>query len=68
MEFEWDEEKARINFDKHGVRFEDAIYIFENQTIERQDTRRDYGEVRIEAYGILDGRVLTVIYTDRVHA
>nr|WP_043923269.1 BrnT family toxin [Leadbettera azotonutricia] len=28
MEFEWDEEKNMANIQKHGVAFEDAIYVF----------------------------------------
>lgn len=26
MEFEWDENKAKSNRVKHGIRFEDAVY------------------------------------------
>jgi uncharacterized DUF497 family protein len=28
MQFQWDRAKARINFLKHHVRFEDAIHVF----------------------------------------
>ena len=28
MEFEWDKEKARTNFDKHSVSFEEAALAF----------------------------------------
>lgn len=28
MKFEWDEEKAESNFQKHGVSFEDASTVF----------------------------------------
>jgi uncharacterized DUF497 family protein len=33
VEFEWDEPKRLSNFDKHGVWFDDAIYIFEGRTV-----------------------------------
>ena len=28
MKFEWDEEKNRLNIKKHGISFQDAVYIF----------------------------------------
>lgn len=28
LEFEWDEDKAESNFEKHGVRFEEAAGAF----------------------------------------
>ena len=28
MEFEWDSDKARINFSKHGVSFKEATTVF----------------------------------------
>ena len=38
MIFEWDEEKAEINFRKHKVLFEDAKHIFlDPRRIERID-------------------------------
>lgn len=30
MEFEWDTNKARSNLSKHGVRFEDAVSVFDD--------------------------------------
>jgi uncharacterized DUF497 family protein len=36
--------------------------------LERQDTRRDYGERRVIAIGLADGIALTVVYTDRAEA
>jgi uncharacterized DUF497 family protein len=36
--------------------------------LETQDTRRDYGEVRMQAIGVADGDVLFVVYTDRGEA
>lgn len=39
--------------------------IFEGPTLEREDTRRDYGERRIIAIGLAAGLELTVCDTDR---
>ncbi len=30
MEFEWDENKAKSNRVKHGIRFEDAVLLFDD--------------------------------------
>lgn len=65
MEFDWDNNKAESNLKKHGIDFEDAIYIFDGHTHEWEDDRHDYGETRFVALGLLDGRVLAVVYTDR---
>lgn len=65
LNFEWDPKKNESNYNKHGIYFEDAIYIFLNMTFEQQDERHDYGEVRVIALGKVDGRVLDVVYTDR---
>ncbi len=65
MQFEWDAAKQAVNLAKHGVDFEDAIRIFDGPTLERFDERRDYGEVRIIAVGSVEGRQLTVVYTER---
>jgi uncharacterized DUF497 family protein len=65
MRFEWDEAKSRRNFDERGFGFDYAARIFLGPTLERQDQRRDYGEVRVQAIGETDGDVLFVVYTDR---
>ena len=35
MEFEWDEDKNKANFTKHGVNFETAGKIFDEYEAER---------------------------------
>ena len=62
---EWDEEKRRANLAKHGVDFALAARIFDGSTLEGPDTRRDYGEERMGAYGQAGGLVLFVVYTRR---
>ena len=39
--------------------------LFDGDTIEFDDRRRDYGERRILAYGAVAGRVLVCVYTWR---
>jgi uncharacterized protein len=42
-----------------------AKQIFDGLTLEREDDRFDYGEIRIYAIGLVNGLEITVIYTDR---
>ena len=66
MPFEWDETKAAENYAKHGVSFETATEVFRDMfAVERLDDREDYGEDRFILIGIVDGTVLTVVYTER---
>jgi uncharacterized protein len=64
----------RISFDPlkrekaladRGLDFADAALVFEGVTVEIEDTRKDYGEVRIICYGTLAGRMVVVGYTPR---
>jgi uncharacterized DUF497 family protein len=65
-EFEWDSAKAAANYAKHGVRFEDAVRVFGDPlALEWLDDRHDYGEERYIIIGMVDGRLLTVVYTER---
>jgi hypothetical protein len=65
-EFEWDEAKAAQNYADHGVTFEAARRAFDDPfAIERLDDREDYGEDRYVIIGMVDGRILCVVYTLR---
>lgn len=63
--FEWDDVKNQINYDKHGICFEDACQIFASLVFQTQDTRFDYGEERYIALGDLNGLIITVVFTCR---
>jgi uncharacterized protein len=65
MVFEWDAAKNAANLEKHGIDFEDAIGIFDGPVLEQPDDRRDYGEQRIVAFGVVEDRELAVVYTIR---
>ena len=65
-EFEWDDRKARSNLRKHGIDFVDARYVFmDDDRIDGIDDSMDYGEDRSLAIGLVNGRVLAVVYTIR---
>ncbi len=60
--FEWDIEKARINFAKHGVSFEDACFaILDEYRIEEIDDRFDYDEERLRIIGLSSLDLLFVV-------
>lgn len=61
MRCTWDSEKSERNFTERG-------FVFAGPTLERIDTRQDYGEVRRIALGLTEGIPLTVVYTDRAEA
>ena len=65
MAFEWDATKNTANLAKHGIDFQDAVRIFEGPVLEKIDSRRNYGEERIVAVGMVEGLELYVVYTIR---
>jgi uncharacterized protein len=65
MEFEWDEVKRLANLDKHGIDFIDVPSIFTGDILIVEDDRYRYGEQRFVTFGLLQGRVVAVVYTDR---
>jgi uncharacterized protein len=66
MHFEWDAEKSEANLKERGFDFAFASLIFDGPTLEKQDRRKDYGELRVAAVGLADEIALTVVYTDRL--
>jgi len=65
MEFDWDPNKSETNCRERGFGFEYAARIFAGPVLERVDARKDYGEVRIQALGEIDGLAFVVVFTDR---
>ena len=65
MHFDWDLAKSERNRQERGFGFDFATLIFDGDTMEWSDARRDYGEVRVRAVGEADGVVLHVVFTDR---
>ena len=65
MDFEWDDAKSEKNLLERGFGFDFAALISEGPVLERVDTRRDYGEARVQAIGEVDEYILFAVYTDR---
>ncbi|TIQ37380.1 MAG: BrnT family toxin [Mesorhizobium sp.] len=66
LEFEWDGDKAASNLAKHGVAFSDAKRLFDDiHGLHYADRSMDYEEERFIGIGMINGVVLTVVYTER---
>jgi len=64
--FEWDENKNGKNLKKHGIDFNDALTIFDDeQRIEALDDRNEYGEERYQVIGEAKPGILMAVYTWR---
>jgi uncharacterized DUF497 family protein len=66
MRYTWDPDKERRNFEKHGISFGTAIRIFQHSVVEEIDESLDYGE-GVRAFGVVDNRLIVVIYTERAN-
>lgn len=63
--FEWDDEKAELNWQKHRVDFQDAAKVFNDPyRVEEFDEEHSFDEDRWQVIGKVDD-VLFVIYTER---
>ena len=66
MDFEWDQAKSDVTYEQRGFDFAYAIQVFlDDRRLEREDTRRDYGERRYQAIGEIEGRFYFVVYARR---
>ena len=65
MEFEWDETKRLINLRKHGIDFIDVPIVFDGDILTVEDERFNYGEQRFVTFGLLQGRVVAIVHTER---
>lgn len=64
MQFEWDPEKARSNFDKHGVAFDVAILVFDDPMAVAVFDRVVGGEERWRTVGrVGTATILFVVHT-----
>ncbi len=64
MRFTWDPEKRKTNLTRHGFDFNDAQRIFQGLFWTFEDTRVGYGERRYAGYGLLEGIVVALAFTE----
>ena len=65
MEFEWDSAKEHANRKKHGIDFRTAAKVFLDPYVIEFDDAGVTGELRFNAIGLVEGRMLFVSYTMR---
>jgi len=65
MEFEWDEDKRRINLRNHGLDFANAHRVFTKDAFVTVDDREDYGEERYTLLGLMRERIVVIAFTVR---
>ena len=62
VRFEWNPVKARTNWQKHGIRFEDAMHVFEDPyALFEQDRTDEAGEQRWQALGLAGGVAVLLV-------
>ncbi len=62
--FEWDKNKNQANLEKHGISFEVAVEVFNDNSAHETD-RTINNEARIMLIGEVCGFVLVVVFTYR---
>lgn len=67
LEFDWDDDKATANLARPGrPAFDYAARVFlDSSVVEFDTTRREDGEIRRKAVGLIDGKLFVVVFTDR---
>lgn len=65
MQIEFDQTKRDKTLQERGLDFARAPEVFSGVTVTRRDTRRKYGETRMITVGMLDRRVVVLVWTLR---
>ena len=66
MKFEWDDEKANANLERHGVSFGEATEVFyDPNALEGYDDEHSADEARFFLIGLSSRRLLFVVYAER---
>lgn len=66
MQFDWDKNKNLLNIEKHHADFNDAKSMFNDDLLVIPDNGVDYQEHRYIGFGYVNGRLMNVIYTERL--
>jgi uncharacterized DUF497 family protein len=56
------------NLSKHGIDFVDAKEIWQGEVLEVPSEQQEHAEQRHIAYGLLEGRIIAVVFTWRGEA
>lgn len=64
MKFIWDRRKNEANIKKHELDFADGYKVFESPMLVGLDEREDYGEDRWIGVGLMENRVVVIVFTE----
>lgn len=65
MRVSFDPTKRERTLAERGLDFEDAAVVFAGPTLTIEDERNDYGETRLQTYGVLRERIVMIVWTPR---
>ena len=65
MRISFDPVKRAATLADRGLDFADASVVFAGATLTILDDRFEYGEPRFQTYGLLNGRLVMVVWTPR---
>jgi uncharacterized DUF497 family protein len=68
MEITYDAGKRAITLEERGLDFDDAVHVFAGPEYTVVDDRADYAEARFQTYGLLENRLVMVVWTQRDEA
>jgi uncharacterized protein len=63
--WDWDEKKRAQTLDRRGLDFEVVRRFDLTTALVEPDDRRDYGEIRLRAIGLIDGRLHVIVFSPR---
>lgn len=65
MEIEYDSIKREQTLENRGLDFDRCNDVFSGPILEMEDTRIKYGEPRFITFGLLDTRMVVIVWTPR---
>ena len=65
MHYTWDDNKLTLNLKNHKVNFSLAEQFEWSSALIAPDARKDYGEPRFIAYGLIENRLHCLVFTPR---
>jgi uncharacterized protein len=65
MKITFDPAKRNWTLENRGIDFFDAAKLLEGPTFSYEDDRKDYGERRIVTFGLINGRMFNLVWTER---
>ncbi|WP_293682873.1 BrnT family toxin [uncultured Phenylobacterium sp.] len=65
MRITYDPDKRAKTLAERNLDFEDAIRVFAGPILEKPDNRHEYGEPRWQTVGLLNERMVMVVWTPR---